>query len=300
MKIAFLRSRPDRFGQWANCYNRSRFPRIAGFTLIELLVVIAIIAILAAVLLPVLASAKKRALQIQCLNNVKELDTGFQIYVGDNNDVEPDGASGNDYGPQLSDWIYWRVPPPTVNGILLSSNISPILACIGGTIGKEDASQINTSILRCPTDMDNSWRTNQGVSDQKYAYNFSYEMTSYDIANGVNPGPATLIDLTGKVYLFRASKIHNPAGKILVAEPNDTLRTGDAPPIDTKWAVETGRWEPFNGASAATANGRDNGTLNNYLTCHHDNRANTGFADGHVELETWQFGTHEINSLPAD
>ncbi|HEU5396332.1 MAG TPA: prepilin-type N-terminal cleavage/methylation domain-containing protein [Verrucomicrobiae bacterium] len=66
--------------------------RRGGFTLVELLVVIAIIAILAAILLPVLARAKEKAYQTDCASNLKQAGTALQMYTDDNHDVLPGPA----------------------------------------------------------------------------------------------------------------------------------------------------------------------------------------------------------------
>ena len=57
-----------------------------AFTLIELLVVVAIIAILAAILMPVFASAKNAAKRTACVANQKQLGLAWQMYAGDNDE----------------------------------------------------------------------------------------------------------------------------------------------------------------------------------------------------------------------
>src|SRR5512134_1356344 len=75
----------------------NNFKVLRGFTLIELLVVIAIISILAALLLPGLATARAKARQTACLSNLKQINIGVHLYAEDNEDVLP-AADGLTYG----------------------------------------------------------------------------------------------------------------------------------------------------------------------------------------------------------
>ena len=109
--------------------------KVGAFTLIELLVVIAIIGILASMLLPALGKAKAKANRIKCVNNQKQIGTGFRVFASDNGDLYPYQCTGNSF-----------------IGTLTGATVSQANA-VGWTIYQAMWNELQTpKILLCPSD----------------------------------------------------------------------------------------------------------------------------------------------------
>jgi len=114
-----------------------------AFTLIELLVVIAIIAILAAMLLPALAAAKRKAQRISCVNNLKEDSLAFRIWEGDNGDKYPQAVSTAQGGAQ--EWVELGSAAPTTTSGAKNYGVANVFCVMSNELS-------TPKILNCPSD----------------------------------------------------------------------------------------------------------------------------------------------------
>jgi prepilin-type N-terminal cleavage/methylation domain-containing protein len=109
-----------------------------GFTLIELLVVIAIIAILAAILFPVLSQVKQAAKSTVCVSNTRQLSLGVLMYAEDSDEVlPPDQNDAN---------VLW---PDLIHPYLKNSQIG---ICPSDTVNETNSYGLNQSVFIDDTD----------------------------------------------------------------------------------------------------------------------------------------------------
>jgi len=233
----------------------ARTPAPAAFTLIELLVVIAVIAVLAALLLPVLSGGRDRAWTAACLNNLKQLQTGWHMYTHDNNDYVVPNNYVAAVGP---------VPGSTNYPTLLAGGASwcPGIAQLDTTTSNIESGLLfpynrSPNIYHCPSDR--ATVTGQPDLLRTRSYTMNLELYCDSVAN----------------TFHKVTQIHNPT------PPNLFVL------IDTQ---EQEIWDPTFGMF-----GMKNTFANYWLDLaadRHGRGANLSFADGHVEHWRWRTWKH--------
>jgi prepilin-type N-terminal cleavage/methylation domain-containing protein len=236
-------------------------PSSAAFTLIELLVVIAIIAILAAMLLPVLSKAKVKAQQIQCLSNHKQLGLAWIMYAGDDHDRccrnVPLPAPGD------AAWVLGKETWAPDNAD--NTNLDTIKNGLLWSYSQ------NPGIYKCPGDI---YLCSEGGLQMPRLR--SNSMNSF-VGGGYGPNaPSPIDDFTASYFYYnKTTDIKSPS-------PVDLWVFTDEHPdsIDDGWLVtdptSTIRW----GKPVAGQGGNLPGS--------NHNKANSlTFADGHSELHKW-------------
>ncbi|HTV43053.1 MAG TPA: prepilin-type N-terminal cleavage/methylation domain-containing protein [Candidatus Sulfotelmatobacter sp.] len=246
-----------------------------GFTLIELLVVIAIIAILAAILLPVLDQARQRGLMVSCLNNMKELQGCYRMYVDDNNDWLPYNGVGG-IGGGINSWITNNNDQTTVdfvgiyNGVLYQYNKSvKIYQCPANqrtlSVGNGTEVTLARQEYGIPT------ITTSTMLPQTRTCSINYPLGGYtpgSVANGTVIG-GTLA--TGVIAVNKYTQLiapnPTPAQMICFCDEN-------------KWSVDDGDFAMYPAGSAENEWWNTPGSR-------HGKGTTWSFCDGHCEYWAW-------------
>lgn len=117
-----------------------------GFSLVELLVVVAIVALLAALLLPVLARAREKSDQLVCLSNLQQFGVALQLYSGDNHAFYPPNPDDGNMVPG-HDWCPGHAGAGESQEFDPDILQDPAICLISPYLGG------NKDVWRCPSDL---------------------------------------------------------------------------------------------------------------------------------------------------
>jgi len=280
----------NRLGLPSRAANRSDQGGRPGFTLIELLVVIAIIAILAAMLLPALSSAKQRAKNISCVNDSRQIGIAHVMYVGDFGRSYP-------YDPGRL-WIE--------NVLIYNSHASNIVVC---PVANKPTTRTDFGPQALYGRGDQTWYW--GAAAPGYVGSYAFNGWLYSSPNlfspsgGIGIGPQDLFGASPSWQYKTESSVANPSSVPVMA---DSI-TWDSFPFETSGPSK----DLYNGNAAV---GKDMGR---YTIARHGGRApapasittsdglrgsiNVIFFDGHASstklADLWTLNWHAGWTPPA-
>jgi prepilin-type N-terminal cleavage/methylation domain-containing protein/prepilin-type processing-associated H-X9-DG protein len=257
--------------------------RRAAFTLIELLVVIAIIAILAAMLLPVLNKAKDKAQAANCMSNLKQWGLALNIYAGDNTDGIPrDGTSASgQYGLDNS---------PSGTGPGTPTDPNSWLNLLPQNVGSQPYSNFYNATLTSPlpiaqvipypgTGVGKIWQcpTAKLAPGENLLSSGQYGVFTYTMDLDLKLKHSIIQGVIGNEFLYPAmpkfSDIRYPSGQVAFSEaifsPVIEVLPAGLSPGSRDGVYPSLRWTEF--------------------TVRHNKGGSLAFIDGHASLQKWAY-----------